>query len=150
MASPCPHTHTRTHPLMYHHDCKPWQSAGSFGGTISWAGSAGPFHTGPRGQWLRARCMKPLQKMVLPEASHCQVLTHCGHLQPKDTTYTKGTSMQTRSALCPCSWQWGQREGDDNVLVALVHLRENVSCPMLPRGVPCLSLARRETEPPKS
>lgn len=33
------------------------------------AGSAGEIHTGPRGWQLQARCMKPLQKMALPEAS---------------------------------------------------------------------------------
>lgn len=40
--------YTYTLQRIYHHECQLWQSAGSFGGTVSWAGSVGELHTGPR------------------------------------------------------------------------------------------------------
>lgn len=114
------------------------------------AGSAGEIHTGPRGWQLRARCMKPLQKMALPEASLPPGIDlprppstrrhhlYERHLQggPGQLRAPTACNRASGKVMTMSWWRWC-------ICVRMPR------APCHPTGSPSLSLARRKSEPPK-
>lgn len=58
--------------------------------------------------------------------------------------------MKTWLTLCPYSLWWGQLEGDDDILVVMVHLCVMAHRCFVPHRVLSLSLTQSKSKPPKS